>query len=364
VRWASLPPYQFAIETNIFNEITALFRKLQIRAREIDTLFDGPAQWSEDTRKLQREKPEEWLTVHVAYYSDDSTGRTLLCAWEDGKEHEVWKTSYWVCPIICYRPRLTAGAAWATGPGLAALPDVKVANKVVELILKNASIAVTGIWLADDDGVLNPANIRLVPGAIIPRAVGSKGLEPLGSPGRFDVAQLVLDDLRINVRRALYVTRIEEREMTAEEYRGRLQQQIREMRGMYGQLRSEFIEPCVLRNIEMAVGMGLLGGDTFDDYLQVELVGPMAQDVRGQEVERVLQTVMDGAGIFGPAAGPAMIDMPKLVPWLITQRNSERSVFKTEAELIKLAQETAKLAQQAMAAEQPAPPGQPMPPAA
>ena len=35
------------------------------------------------------------------------------------------------------------------------LPDIKTANKVVELILKNASIAVTGIWLADDDGVLN-----------------------------------------------------------------------------------------------------------------------------------------------------------------------------------------------------------------
>ena len=65
-----------------------------------------------------------------------------------------------------------------------ALPDIRTANKVVELILKNASIAVTGIWQAEDDGVLNPANIKLVPGTIIPKAVGSAGLTPLEAPGR------------------------------------------------------------------------------------------------------------------------------------------------------------------------------------
>src|SRR3546814_19576753 len=72
-----------------------------------------------------------------------------------------------------------------------ALPDIKTANKVVELILNNASIAVTGIWQADDDGVLNPSTVRVVPGAIIPKAQGSAGLTPPAAPGRFDVSQLV-----------------------------------------------------------------------------------------------------------------------------------------------------------------------------
>ena len=76
------------------------------------------------------------------------------------------------------------------------MPDIKTANKVVELILKHASIAVTGIWQADDDGVLNPATVRLTPGTIIPKAVGSAGLTPLEAPGRFDVSELVLGDLR------------------------------------------------------------------------------------------------------------------------------------------------------------------------
>ena len=84
-----------------------------------------------------------------------------------------------------------------------ALPDIKTSNKVLELLLKNASIAVTGMWQADDDGVLNPANIRLKPGAIIPKAVGSAGLSLLEALGKFDVSQLVLDDLRARIRHAL-----------------------------------------------------------------------------------------------------------------------------------------------------------------
>ncbi|KAF0139564.1 MAG: hypothetical protein FD153_917 [Rhodospirillaceae bacterium] len=66
-------------------------------------------------------------------------------------------------------------------------------------MLKNATIAVTGIWQVNDDDVLNPANIKLVPGTIIPKAVGSAGLTPLEAPGRFDISQLVLTGLNTRI---------------------------------------------------------------------------------------------------------------------------------------------------------------------
>ena len=40
-------------------------------------------------------------------------------------------------------------------PVMMALTYIKTANKVVELILKNAYITVSDVWQADDDGVLN-----------------------------------------------------------------------------------------------------------------------------------------------------------------------------------------------------------------
>jgi hypothetical protein len=85
------------------------------------------------------------------------------------------------------------------------------------------------MWQADDDGVLNPANIGLKPGAIIPKAVGSAGLSPLEALGKFDVSQLVLDDLRARIRRALLSDKlgaIDGPRMTATEVVERVRRQV------------------------------------------------------------------------------------------------------------------------------------------
>jgi hypothetical protein len=131
-----------------------------------------------------------------------------------------------------------------------ALPDIRTANKVVELVLKNASIAATGIWQAEDDGVLNPATVKLVPGAIIPRAPGSAGLTPLAAPGNFDVSQLVLQDLRTRIRGALLADRLGAMQgsaMTATEVLERSAQTARLLGATYGRLQAELLTPLVTR---------------------------------------------------------------------------------------------------------------------
>ncbi len=109
------------------------------------------------------------------------------------------------CPFIAFRWLKASGEVYGRSPIMKVLPDIKTLNKAVELTLKNASLAVTGIWLADDDGVLNPSTVRLVPGAIIPKAIGSSGLTPLKSAGNFDVSQLIISDLRTRIKEALLV---------------------------------------------------------------------------------------------------------------------------------------------------------------
>ena len=61
-----------------------------------------------------------------------------------------------------------AGEIYGRGPLVtAAISDVKTLNKTLELVLKNASLAIAGVYTAADDGVLNPQNIKIQPGAII-----------------------------------------------------------------------------------------------------------------------------------------------------------------------------------------------------
>lgn len=145
-------------------------------------------------------------------------------------------------PFTAFRWQKASGEIYGRSPVMKALPDIKTANKVVELLLKNASIAVTGIWLADDDGILNPANIKLTPGAIIPKAVGSAGLTPQKMPENFDVSQLVLNDLRQKIRHALMGNLLgqdSKQRMTATEVLERQAHMIQMLGATYGRLQCE-----------------------------------------------------------------------------------------------------------------------------
>ncbi|NIR25506.1 MAG: phage tail protein, partial [Gammaproteobacteria bacterium] len=77
----------------------------------------------------------------------------------------------------------------------------------VELVLKNASLAIAGVYTAADDGVLNPQNIKIQPGAVIgvARNGGPQGasLAPLPRAGDFNVSQIVMNDLRMNIKKIL-----------------------------------------------------------------------------------------------------------------------------------------------------------------
>ena len=60
-------------------------------------------------------------------------------------------------------------------------------------------MAISGIYQMDDDGIINVDTINLVPGTVIPKAPGSGGLQPVAAAGSFDVANLVLNDMRLNI---------------------------------------------------------------------------------------------------------------------------------------------------------------------
>jgi hypothetical protein len=199
-----------------------------------------------------------------------------------------------------------------------ALPDIRTANKVVELVLKNASIAVTGIWQADDDGVLNPATIRLVPGTIIPKAVGSSGLTPLAAPGRFDVSQIVLDDLRARIRHALLADRlgpVDGPRMTATEVMERAAETAGLLGATYGRLQGELLTPLVLRGLSILARRGEVPDLMVDGRLvDLQHRTPLAQAQAQRDVRSVLRW-LEGVQALGPE-GATAVDGAAVARWL------------------------------------------------
>ncbi|WP_114393162.1 portal protein [Oleisolibacter albus] len=208
-------------------------------------------------------------------------------------------------PFVAFRWMKAPGEVYGRGPVMKALPDIRTANKVVELVLKNASIAVTGIWQADDDGVLNPAAIRLVPGTIIPKAVGSAGLTPLASPGRFDVSQLVLEDLRGRIRRALLADRlgpVEGPRMTATEVLERSAEMARLLGATFGRLQSELLVPLVRRCLAILRRRGEVPDLVADGRLvAVQILSPLARAQARRDAETTLRW-LESVAALGPEA--------------------------------------------------------------
>nr|MBQ0091466.1 phage tail protein [Candidatus Enterousia merdequi] len=171
-----------------------------------------------NVKNMLKDNPETPIRLVQSLVGQDFTA--WLDIGGDIENNIVARGTFETNPYIIFRWSLISGELYGRGPVLRALPDIKTANKVVELVLKNATIAVSGIWQADDDGVINLSNINLTPRAIIPKAVGSSGLTPLSSGADFDVSQIILQDLRDRIRHTLLADRLgmlSDKEMTATE---------------------------------------------------------------------------------------------------------------------------------------------------
>ena len=247
VRFRAVPLREAVLEEGVSGRLDTVFRSLRLTAEEIR------ARWpAADLPRRRGEDLEQKLRLVEAAWPDPRAGHrfAVVLEPENGTPLLIAEGRFAETPFVAFRWLKLPGETYGRGPVAKALPDIRTANKVVELILKNASIAATGIWQADDDGVLNPATIRLVPGAIIPKAAGSAGLTPLAAPGNFDVSQIVLQDLRSRIRGALLADRItaaEKTSMTATEVLERASTAARLLGATYGRLQAELLTPLIAR---------------------------------------------------------------------------------------------------------------------
>ena len=254
----------------------AVFHTTTMTAREVaDRYPDWVA--PDNLRQEIKKNPDTELKLVQSLVGQDFT------AWLDvggDLENNIIATGkFETNPYLIFRWSVASGELYGRGPILRALPDIKTANKVVELVLKNATIAVSGIWQADDDGVINLSNINLTPGAIIPKAVGSSGLTPLSSGANFDVSQIILGDLRDRIRHALLADRLgllNDKEMTATEIMARNTDMMRVLGATYGRLLHEFIRPMCERGLQILSRRGAVNKISLHTDAELKYIAPIA----------------------------------------------------------------------------------------
>lgn len=234
------------------------------------------------------------------------------------KRRSPWITQRWtVAPFETY----------GRGPAIFALPDIKTANKVVELILKNASFDIAGVYTGVDDGVLNPNTAVMVPGAIIPVARNhghpqGASLAPLERSAKFDVAQLVLDDLRGAIKKLMFddpMPPVDGQKRSATEFFMRKAADNLRRHGAFGRSMQELVRPIGYRGLDILDQLKLWrlppGWEFSPRYIRVKLVSPFAQKLQMAEVENLMNLIelLQPLGLEVTAAGVVIEEVPQWI---------------------------------------------------
>lgn len=318
LRFTAVPLADAVLDEGPQGRLDVTFRRAEMTPAQIRQRFPSTS-LPDAVRRAAADDPDTRFPVVEAVEPDGVSYRWTVVLDSGEDEPPILADGRFAqSPFLNFRWLKAPGEIYGRSPVMKALPDIRTANKVVELVLKNASIAVTGIWQADDDGVLNPAAIRLVPGTIIPKAVGSQGLTPLANPGRFDVSQLVLDDLRARIRHALLADRLaplDDARMTATEVMERAAEMARLLGATYGRLQAELLTPLLLRAVAILRRRGEIPDIMVDGRLvELQYRSPLAQAQAQRDAQATLHWLEAVRGL-GPDA-LAVVDAPATARWL------------------------------------------------
>ena len=261
LRFEAVPISQVIPEESADGTIRTVFRGFDAPGRDVSERWPDAKIPADVAKRIADESDAPVKLVEATVWNPERRVYDYAVFLQDG-EHRLVARVYRTSPWVVFRMDKATGETMGRGPVLDARADIATANKTKELILKNASIAVTGIWQAEDDGVLNPANIKLVPGAIIPKAPGSEGLKPLEAPGKFDVSQLLLKDLQDGIDAAIKgpsLPPVEAGNRTAYEIGERRTDQMAVDVPMSLRLLSELDYPLVMRCLAILMSPAMAG---------------------------------------------------------------------------------------------------------
>ena len=255
-------------------------------------------------------------------------------------------------PYICFRWNTCAGEVYGRGPIFNCLSAIKTTNLTVESILNNAAMAISGIYQMDDDGVINPDTINLVPGTVIPKAPNSAGLQPIKQAGDLNFTNFVLSDMRQNIKRALYNDMLGNPDRTpasATEVAERMADLSRRMGSAFGRLQAEMVQPVLQRVVYILKKQGRIEIPTINGrQIKVKSVSPLAQAQSNQDISAIARWLELVGGSFGPQTVNLLVNTEETAAHLARKFGVPDTLIRDLEERKLLVQTAQQLAQQSM----------------
>lgn len=348
VMFESVPQNEVYIEEGAGGSVDGIYRDRKgVKVRKVSDIWEDAKIPEEMARMLKDadESKEVEIDLLEVTYKDRKAGKWLYeVLWKKSGKSDpirIVERVYDTNPWIVFRWSKVPGSPYGPGPVMMALPDIKTINAVMMMILKNAALALSGTYLAADDGVINPDNVVITPGGIIPvaRTGGSLGasLAPLQTGREFNVGQVTLEDLRVQIKKTLLdngLPPMEGHVRSATEIIQRMRELTQELGGAMGRLTNELIVPLAQRVADILSRRGFIPQSiNINQYLvKVQVNSPLARAQQMQDVERVIQWLEISMQIGGVDGMAMAAKIEEILPWIADKIGVPNDLVRDEDE--------------------------------
>jgi|TARA_R100000353_G_scaffold78458_1_gene59174 phage portal protein BeeE len=358
VKFRSIPLPHVLLDAGHDDKIDHIFRERFVKYKQLLIAFPNaiiPERMKED---MMKNPDKDCKIIEAVYRNYDNTKEEeyTYCVISEMYQAELLTKTFKGIgsnPFIVYRWSKCAGEVYGRGPLQLALPAIKTANLVIELILENAQMAISGMYQVEDDGVINVDNIQLIPGTIIPKAVGSTGLTPVQPAGNFQVSDLVLRDMRTNIKKALYNDMLgtpnEKTPMSATEVAERMADLSRQIGAAFGRLQAELVNPVLQRVVYILKKQGRIKIPVINGReIKIRSSSPLAQAQQQQDVATVDRFVSLLQARLGPQLANVLVKQNDLAKFIARKLGVPEELIRSDDEM----QQAAMQIQQMMQAGQ------------
>lgn len=258
-KFTDVPLAELYIEKPARGAVKSSWRKQKVESGNVEATWPN-ADIPVELKKIIEKDPNQEIDILNGFlFNQKSKLYDQVVIW---KKHLLFTQEFKTRRMIVFRWSLTPGEGYGRGPAIKKLPDIRTANKIVELILGNAALQMSGVYTGISDGMFNPNTARIAPGTIIP--VGSndnanptlKALTPSGSLG---IADNTLEDIRNSINKAFFSSplgEITDPVRSATENIIRNQEFLKQSGASIGRLKSELIEPIVDACVDILIERG------------------------------------------------------------------------------------------------------------
>jgi len=378
VIFTAVPNAQIGMDEGPLGSIDGVFRQHTIAARNVEATWDdltpqGKAKINQLIAEANKLKKDSKINILEATYFDfkekvfwyqvilkgtqdnsnisqptqvqnlDTGGATLLV--ERRLDESPWVITRWV---------KVAGEVFGRGPLLFAMPDIKTLNKATELMLQNASMAISGLWAVANDSIANLDMVELSAGTFLPLD-RIEDIKRLDVPGDFNIGEAISEKLENNIRATLFDRALPDPTGSVRsptEIIERVRELAQDIGAPFSRIYAELLKPLASRVTNIMVKRGLLDFPLKFNGRAVKVVptSPLAREQNISDLESAVKWLQIVQSI-GPEVLMGTVKVEDFAEWSAEKLGVDLKLARDKGERENLQNEIAQLIAAAQAAQ-------------